>query len=70
MATATYRVEGMHCLDCAHKVEQALKAVAGVQSARVHYLKRQAVVVADEAVSAAALEEAVSRAGYSLRRVD
>lgn len=68
MGTATYRVEGMHCLDCARKVEQALREVAGVQSARVHYLKRQAVVVADDGVSLATLEEAVRRAGYALRR--
>jgi Cu+-exporting ATPase len=62
----TFRVEGMHCLDCATKVQQALEQVPGVLRAHVHYLKKTAVVVG-ESVAAPAVEDAVSRAGYQVR---
>lgn len=65
MATLDLKVSGMHCVDCAHKVEAALNAVPGVTDAHVHYLKRRATVtVADPAGAVESLRQAVQAAGY------
>lgn len=63
MVTQDLKITGMHCVDCAHKVEAALKTVRGVEQARVHYLRRQAHVTGAEIV-AADLIAAVRTAGY------
>lgn len=63
MATQELKITGMHCIDCARKVEAALKAVPGVEQARVHYLKRQAHVTG-AAITADSLIAAVRAAGY------
>jgi len=59
-------VEGMHCAGCAGNVERALTGVAGVTSARVNLLTRQASVAFDRRQAAPSdLLAAVSRRGYS-----
>ena len=68
MATYHFRIQGMHCVDCAHRVEEALREVPGVQTARVHYLRRRAVVEADDTVAVDALTQAVAAAGYQAER--
>jgi copper chaperone CopZ len=65
MATQTLKITGMHCVDCAHKVEAALQTVPGVATAKVHYLKRQAqVAFTTESTDPALLIAAVQAAGY------
>lgn len=58
------KLEGMTCLDCAHTLERALRAVPGVASAAVSYgAQRAAVTVADD-VAVAQLLRTVEDAGY------
>ncbi|MBX5466080.1 MAG: heavy-metal-associated domain-containing protein [Firmicutes bacterium] len=64
MDTVRLRIQGMHCLDCARKVETALRGVPGVHSARVQYLHRRAVVELDAPVAVEDLARAVEAAGY------
>jgi Cu+-exporting ATPase len=65
MTTQSLRITGMHCIDCAHKVEAALKTVSGVADAQVHYLKRRAqVTLITDSADPAALIAAVQAAGY------
>ena len=65
MATYELKIAGMHCIDCAHTIEAALKKVPGVDQARVHYLTRAAQVTADAStVSVEQLMAAVKDAGY------
>ena len=60
-------IEGMTCATCAGRVEKALNALPGVQAA-VNLSSEQAEVQYDPArVTAAVLESAVTRAGYSVR---
>ncbi len=61
---SAWKVEGMHCIDCAGKVQSALQTVPGVLSARVHYLHRQATIVHDQPIEEAAIIRAVDAAGY------
>ena len=55
-------VEGMMCQHCKARVEQALMAVAGVESAEADLDKKTVSVIG--AAEKAALIEAVKSAGY------
>lgn len=57
-------VEGMTCASCVARVEQALKKVPGVQSARANLATNQAAVSVASPVDVPALVAAVERAGY------
>jgi Cu+-exporting ATPase len=58
-------ISGMSCGHCVARVRQILAGVPGVVSAEVSLEKHEAVVVADEAVSTAALIAAFEGTGYS-----
>src|SRR5208283_5506745 len=63
--TLTLPVLGMTCASCQHHVEEALRATAGVESARVDLMAHRASVVFDPALAAPQqLVEAIRRAGY------
>lgn len=61
----TLPVLGMSCAACQHHVEDALRATAGVESARVDLMAHRASVVFDPALaSPQGLVEAIRSAGY------
>lgn len=59
-------VNGMDCAACARKVENAVKQVPGVSHAQVLFATEKLLVSADNDVSKQ-VEDAVSKAGYTLR---
>lgn len=63
------RISGMHCSDCAVSVEKALTSAKGVESAKVSYLKKQAVVDVPEETEIGSLVKAVEEAGYKAEPV-
>ncbi|WP_407519336.1 heavy metal translocating P-type ATPase [Methylobacterium oryzisoli] len=66
--TSEFAVEGMTCASCTGRVERVLRAVPGVREASANLATgRVRVRHPDGLVAAAALEEAVARAGYALR---
>ena len=62
----SFRVEGMTCASCAGRVEKALKAVPGVESASVNLATEKATVRANPALPVDALSAAVGKAGYGI----
>lgn len=56
--------EGMTCLECSQKLEQALESIPGVTSAQVSYPTKRGTVTASEKVETADLLTAVERSGY------
>ena len=63
--TITLKVEGMHCVHCKAKVENALKAAAGVAAVTVSLEDAAATVtVRAGKTDAAALIAAVEAAGF------
>jgi len=62
-ATQELLIEGMTCASCVGRVERALKAVPGVQSASVNLATERASV--QGSADTAALLAAISKAGYS-----
>lgn len=67
MATKTLKVQGMTCNHCVMRVAKALRAIPGVQDAKVDLQKAEAIVSYEEAkVSAEKLSAAVVEAGYKV----
>ena len=63
--SVTLPVLGMTCASCQHHVEEALRATAGVESARVDLMGHRATVVFDPAKAAPeTLVQAIRGAGY------
>lgn len=62
--TTTLIVPGMHCASCMGKVERALVALPGVQSARVNLTARQVNVAHDGALGVPDLVGALSAIGF------
>ncbi|MBN8494235.1 MAG: cation-translocating P-type ATPase, partial [Burkholderiales bacterium] len=68
-AAAEHRlpIEGMTCASCVARVEKALKAVPGVQSAEVNLATESALVRGAAGIGFEALSAAVEKAGYTTR---
>jgi len=67
MATITFKVQGMTCNHCVMRVAKALKAVPGVQDAKVDLQKAEAIVSYDDAkVSPEKFTVTVAEAGYKV----
>lgn len=67
--TLRLTIEGWHSKGDAYKTEQAVRAVKGVASTASDAAKKQLTVVYDDATaSPAAIEKAISSAGYLAHR--
>lgn len=66
MIKRTYRLEGMHCSNCAMRVESIEDELPGIKRVSASYQKGQMVVEFNEAlVSEIEILAAVKRIGYS-----
>ncbi len=71
MIKKIYRVEGMHCPNCAMRVESIEDELPGIGRVSASYQKGQMVVEFDETkVSEAEMIEAVKKVGYIVKSVD
>ena len=70
MSTLELRVTGMTCDHCAHTVETALSAVAGVERASVAYGDGKASVEVQDSVDSAALVAAIEARGYGAKLLE
>lgn len=66
VSTLTWPVQGMTCASCATRVEKAAQAVPGVVRATVNLATDSLSVTPAPGFDAAALRQAVERAGYEL----
>ncbi len=62
----TVFVEGMTCSHCEQHVEEALKELDGVQSAKANRKKKTAVIKLTGEVSDDSIRNAVKEAGYEV----
>ena len=65
----TLKIEGMMCQHCVAHVIKALQGVAGVASVEVQLKKKTAVVELSEIVDDTLLIEAVTEAGYEVKKI-
>ncbi|MGR7000338.1 heavy-metal-associated domain-containing protein [Yinghuangia aomiensis] len=68
MSTASFTVTGMTCGHCVASVKEEVSEVPGVQDMRVELASGLLTVSAEGAVDAAAVEAAVTEAGYALAK--
>ncbi len=66
----TIKIEGMMCQHCEARVKKALEALDGIDSAVTSHDLNNAVVVANDAFDAAAVEKAVVDAGYEFKGIE
>ena len=67
-ARREFAIEGMHCQGCADSISTALTAIPGVQSARVSFADKRAVVLASESdVPTDKILAAITAVGYEAR---
>jgi copper chaperone CopZ len=65
MVKKTYRIEGMHCSNCAMNIEGIEDDLAGIKQVSASYQKGKMVVEFDEAkVSETQIFAAVEKRGY------
>jgi P-type Cu+ transporter len=64
---ADFGIEGMTCASCVRRVEKAIAAVPGVQSASVNLATERATVEFSDPAAADAVLQAISKAGYEPR---
>ena len=69
MKTYVLSIEGMMCSHCTGRVGKALSGVDGVKNVEVSLEKKNAVVTADESVTADALKAAVEAQDYPVTEV-
>ena len=62
----TLKIEGMMCMHCSGRVQKALEAIDGVESAQVSHETGTAVVTLSGAVADDVLKKAVTDAGYEV----
>jgi copper ion binding protein len=67
--TKTLFIEGMSCGHCVAHVEEALKEMCGVTSAKVSLQDKSAVVELAHDVEDNKFKEAIEEAGYELIRI-
>ena len=61
----TFRVEGMHCQNCANRVMDALNSIDCL-SGVVHLKKGLVTVSAEHAIDDASIRQAIEKAGYTM----
>ena len=69
MEQNTFKIDGMTCSACANRVERVVKKMDGVEEASVNFATETLLVKFDEAkIDAPKIEEAIVKAGYSVRK--
>ncbi|MBA4058117.1 MAG: hypothetical protein C0490_25595, partial [Marivirga sp.] len=62
----SFKVGGMTCASCVARVEKALEAVPGVETATVNLATEKATVRAESGTSFQTLSLAIEKAGYDV----
>ena len=69
MEQNTFKIDGMTCSACANRVERVVKKMDGVEEASVNFATETLLVKFDDAkIDAPKIEEAIVKAGYSVRK--
>jgi len=67
--TKTVFVEGMSCDHCVRHVEEALKEICGVKSAKVDLKGKKAVIELAHEVDDEDIKNAIDEAGYEVTKI-
>lgn len=67
-ASRSIVIDGMHCSNCAHRVQEAINKIDGA-SATVDFNSGRAIVSMDRTIDDIELRKAVKDAGYTVRSI-
>jgi Cu+-exporting ATPase len=70
ISVQSFTIDGMTCASCVRRVESAIASVPGVETASVNLATERATVKMVGGTPLAAIEAAISRAGYAPHRLD
>lgn len=62
----TYHIDGMGCGGCVSTVKNKLSGATGVTSVKVDLAKKEAEITSSQALTADALQQALSNTGYTI----
>ena len=62
----TIKIEGMSCMHCGKKVEQALKAIPEIKSVKVDLEEKIAKIILKKEIENMIIEKAVQEAGFEV----
>ncbi len=62
----TIKIEGMSCMHCVKKVEQALKAIPEIKSVKVDLEEKTAKIILKKEIENMIIEKAVQEAGFEV----
>ena len=69
MKSSSFKIDGMTCSACANRVERVVKKMNGVEEASVNFATETLLVKFDDAkIDAPKIDEAIVKAGYSVRK--
>ncbi len=60
------KIDGMMCMHCQAKVEQALSGIKGVKSVTVDLENKQATVVSDKEIQDKVFTKTIEKIGYKV----
>ena len=63
-------VEGMGCMNCVHRVKEALEGLDGVSSADVSLETNTALITLTKDVADEAIKSAIDEAGYDVAKIE
>lgn len=63
-------IEGMSCMHCVKRVQNALKEIKGVDEAAVDLNDKSAVVSYEKEITDESLKDAVAEAGYDVIKIE
>ena len=64
--TKMVKIEGMSCMHCAKKVENAIKEIKGVKSVKVSLEDKQAEIISKEEIDNETLKSTIEDLGYQV----
>lgn len=68
--TKVIKIEGMSCMHCSKKVEEALKSLKGVKQVEVDLEKKEAIAIMKQEIDAETLKNVIGELGYEVMAIE
>ena len=65
----TIQIEGMHCMHCAKKVEEALQSLEEIKKAKVNLKTQEALIQFDHEIDEQKIKERIEDLGYHVIQI-
>ncbi len=66
----TVKIEGMSCMHCVKKVEEALKRIKGVKEVTVNLDAKRALIIAKQEIEETQIKNIIEEIGYEVVEIE